>query len=119
MARVALASVAFVCLAFILLQLKHPAYTAAPKKITIEGYVFDTAGKPIGGVDVGVWVVGKVDSVGGGTTEPKTGKYSFAMKLTGSFDISYTKSKYRLSVRVHGFPVALATAATIEYLIAS
>lgn len=65
------------------------------KKITIEGVVFDSDRKPLLGVDVGVYVAGKKDSVMGGKIADKEGKYSFKVEVSDSFNIAFTKSGYR------------------------
>lgn len=72
-----------------------------PRKVLVEGFVFDSAGKPLGGVDVAVWVVGKEGAVTGRKTDPATGKYSFEAEVGGSFDVSYTMSRFHPSVVTH------------------
>jgi hypothetical protein len=71
------------------------------KKVRLEGFVYDSADKPLGGVDVSVWVTGKSGSVGGTQTANQTGKYSVEIEVSGAFDISYTMSNYKSSVVNH------------------
>ena len=76
---------------------KAEAKKEKPKKTRIEGHTFNSAGKPLLGVDVTVWVLGQKDSVIAQRTD-KTGKYLLEAELSGPFDISYVKAKYRLAV---------------------
>jgi|SRR5579883_1988304 len=64
-------------------------------KIHVEGYVFDSDRNPLAGVDVGVYLAGKLGSVRGARTEEKTGKYVIDATVGDSYDLSFTMSKYR------------------------
>jgi hypothetical protein len=66
--------------------------------IEISGFVFDSARKPILGVNVGVYVTGKGDSVAGTTVRENDGSYSVRFEVTDTFNISFTKSTYKTCV---------------------
>jgi hypothetical protein len=85
-------------LSFLVLAiLVQTADSQQPKKVKIEGYVYDAARMGIAGVDVTVWVAGRGDTIAGTRTN-QDGKYGLEVMVTDSFDIAYTKSKYNLSV---------------------
>lgn len=65
-----------------------------PKKPEVSGRVFDSDNRPLAGVAVTVWVMGKGDSVAKATTG-KDGSYSITVEAESPFDVSFTKSKYR------------------------
>ncbi len=69
-----------------------------PQKVRLEGYVFDSGGKPLGGVKVSVWVVGKSGSVAGTRTAPDTGKYEFEADVKTPFEISYSLTNFDYSI---------------------
>ncbi len=102
---------AIICVAFILLLAVFPIHGQQNKPgrpVHLEGYVYDSKGNLLPGVDVGTWVVGNAGSVGGGTTgngKPRPdgkmlplGKYSFDINARGPFDITYSMTGYRSSV---------------------
>lgn len=64
------------------------------RKTTISGAVFDSDDDPIRGVVVHILVAGKVGSVGRATTDIK-GAFAIALDLSGPFDVTFTKNKYR------------------------
>src|SRR5229473_2876931 len=67
----------------------------AAAQITVDGKVMDSANKPVGGVDVAIYVPGKKDPVSSQKSNDKTGEYRFSnLQLTGAFDIMYTHSIY-------------------------
>ncbi len=102
---------AIVCVAFIILLTVFPVHGQQKKpgrRVHLEGYVYDSKGNLLPGVDVGTWVVGNAGSVGGGTTgngkkRPDGtmlpfGKYSFDIAVQGPFDVTYSMTGYRSSV---------------------
>ena len=63
-------------------------------QITVDGKVIDSKSKPVGGVDVGIYVPGAKDPIASQKSSAK-GEYSFqGLKLQGAFDIMYTHSMY-------------------------
>jgi hypothetical protein len=82
----------------VLLLCSSFATGALAKSITIEGYILDSDGKPLPGVEIAVWVVGKEDAIST-TKSDKTGKYILkGLTLSGSFDVAYTHSRLMPSV---------------------
>ena len=78
-------------------QTELPAADPA-KTISITGLVYNDTGKAIPGVQVSVWVVGKTDSVASTRTRAD-GRYNLdGLQLSGSFDVSYTHSRFMVAV---------------------
>jgi hypothetical protein len=63
----------------------------------IDGVIFDSSFKPVSGVDVSLFVAGRKDPVENQKSDPKTGKYSFKVKLTDAFDIVFLHSRYQMA----------------------
>jgi hypothetical protein len=76
----------------------RPSQQVPKKKVHVEGYIFDSTGNPLGGVDVTVWVTGRPDSVAGTKSQGGTGKYSLDAEVSDVFDVGYTMTNYRSSV---------------------
>jgi len=64
---------------------------------TIDGVVLDSSFKPVGGVDVSLFVAGRKDPVESQKSDAKTGKYSFKIQLNDAFDIVFLHSRYQMA----------------------
>lgn len=87
-----------VCFLFPLILAGHAEDQTPQKTVHLEGYVYDSGGNPLPGVDVSVRIAGNAGSIGGGTTDMKTGHYSFDIKVQGAFDLIFRMSNRRTSV---------------------
>jgi hypothetical protein len=78
-------------------QDEKPRNAGGRKKVHLEGFVFDGAGKPIAGVSVSALVSGASGSAGTTRTDA-TGKYAFDIDAAAPFDITYHHSQHYLGV---------------------
>lgn len=71
----------------------------AVAQIDVDGKTIDSAGKPVAGVDVAIYVPGTDDPIASQKTQPGSGEYSFpGLSPAGAFDIVFAHSKYELAV---------------------
>src|SRR5262245_35558150 len=66
-------------------------------KVTVDGYVRDSANKPIAGVKVSLYATGKRDAIDSARTDAN-GYYKISRKLDSTYDIMYTHTQMDLAI---------------------
>lgn len=88
-------SLSWYALVFAFMVILAPSSEA---QITVDGKVMDSKNKPVGGVDVAIYVPGNKDAITSQKSHKETGEYCFSnLKLSDAFDIVYTHSQYETS----------------------
>jgi hypothetical protein len=80
-------------IAFVIVLTTLPGYSQS----VIDGVVLDSNFKPVGGVDVSLFIAGRKAPVESQKSDSKTGKYRFQTSLSEAFDIVFLHSQYQMA----------------------